>query len=232
MKSTLCVVFSLFIGFFGLAGAANAQNSKEMNAAVERVDKSSEAMTEIMKIPDKSIPSDLLQKTKAIVVFPGSIKAGFIVGGQGGKGVAISRLGNGWSAPAFVNMGGGSVGFQIGAEKTDYVLLIMNDKGLRGILEDKFEVGGEGSVAAGPVGRTTAASTNASMDAEILTYSRSKGIFAGISLKGVVISQDKEMNTAVYQKEAKEILETPGIAASTAPASLRKFPNTVASLAR
>ena len=232
MKSTRCVVFALFIGFFALAGAAHAQNSKEMNSAVERVDKSSEVMTEIMRIPDKSIPTDLLRKTKAIVVFPGSIKAGFIVGGQGGKGVAISRVGNGWSAPAFVNMGGGSVGFQIGAEKTDYVLLIMNEKGLRGILEDKFEVGGEGSVAAGPVGRTTAASTNASMDAEILTYSRSKGVFAGLSLKGVVISQDKDMNTAVYNKEAKEILETPGVAASSAPASLRKFPDTVAGLAR
>jgi SH3 domain-containing YSC84-like protein 1 len=232
MKSTLCVVFSLLVCIFGLAASGAGQNSKEMKGAVERVDKSSAVMTEIMKIPDKSIPHDLLQKAKAIVVFPGSIKAGFIVGGQGGKGLAISRLGNGWSAPAFMNMGGGSVGLQIGGEKTDYVLLIMNDKGLRGILEDKFEVGGEGSVAAGPVGRTTAASTNASMDAEILTYSRSKGVFGGISLKGVVISQDKDMNTGVYNKQAKEILGVPGVAATAAPSALQKFPNTVATLAR
>src|SRR5262249_24353381 len=149
MRSTLCVVFSLLVCVFGLAAVDAAQNTKEMKGAVERVDKSSDVMTEIMKIPDKSIPHDLLQKAKAIVVFPGSIKAGFIIGGQGGKGVAISRVGNGWSAPAFVNMGGGSVGLQIGGEKTDYVLLIMNDKGLQGILEDKFEIGGEGSVAAG-----------------------------------------------------------------------------------
>jgi len=232
MRSALCVVFSLLVCILGLAVIGAAQNTKEMKGAVERVDKSSDVMTEIMKIPDKSIPHDLLQKAKAIVVFPGSIKAGFIVGGQGGKGVAISRVGNGWSAPAFVNMGGGSVGLQIGGEKTDYVLLIMNDKGLQGILEDKFEIGGEGSVAAGPVGRTTAASTNATMDAEILTYSRSKGVFGGISLKGVVITPDKDMNNGVYNKGAKEILHAPGVAAAAAPAALQKFPNTVATLAR
>ena len=185
-----------------------------------------------MKIADKSIPRDLLAKANAIVVFPGAVKGAFIVGAQGGKGVAVSRSGNGWSAPAFLNMAGGSVGLQIGGQKTDYVLLIMNDKGLKGLLEDKFELGGEGSVAAGPVGRTAAASTNATMDAEILTYSRTKGIFGGISLKGVVISQDQDMNNAIYQKSAKQILGNPPIPASAAPQTLQKFPDTVANYSR
>jgi lipid-binding SYLF domain-containing protein len=160
-------------------------------------------------------------------VFPGTIKAAFIVGGQGGKGVAIRRTDTGWSAPAFLNMAGGSVGVQIGGQKTDYVLVIMNDKGLSNLLQDKFELGGEGSVSAGPVGRTAAATTNATMDAEILTYSRSKGLFAGVSLKGVVISQDEDMNQAVYEKSAAQILGNPPVLAAEAPEQLRKFSETV-----
>lgn len=211
---------------------AQKNQGKELRDAVDRVNKASEVMNEIMKIADRSIPRDLLAKANAIVVFPGAVKGAFIIGAQGGKGVAVSRVGSGWSAPAFLNMAGGSVGLQIGGQKTDYILLIMNDKGLKGLLEDKFEVGGEGSVAAGPVGRTAAASTNATMDAEILTYSRSKGVFGGISLKGVVISQDKDMNAAVYQKSAKEILGNPPTPASAAPQSLQKFPETVAGYSR
>src|SRR5688572_18048064 len=156
-----------------LASATYAQKNKtgkDLQDAVDRVNKASAVMTEVMAIRDKSIPRDLLDKAKAIVVFPGAIKGAFIIGGQGGKGVAIRRVGRGWSAPAFLNMAGGSIGLQIGGSKTDYVLLIMNDKGMKGLVEDKFELGGEGSVAAGPVGRTAAASTNATFDAEILTY--------------------------------------------------------------
>lgn len=220
----LVAVVALSIGTL-----AQKNQGKELRDAVDRTDKASTVISEIMGTPDKAIPSDLLSKAKAVVVFPGSIKGGFIVGGQGGHGVAVARTATGWSAPAFVNMGGGSVGLQIGAEKTDYVLLIMNDKGLQGLLQDKFEIGGEGSVAAGPVGRTTAASTNASLDAQILTYSRSKGAFAGIALKGVVISQDQDMNTAVYQKSAQQILGNPPLALDAAPAPLRKFPNTLSS---
>ena len=223
----LFVMLALAMGAF-----AQKNQGKELRSAVERVDKASAAINEIMGIADKSIPRDLLSKANAVVVFPGAIKAGFIVGGQGGHGVAIAKTAKGWSAPAFVNMAGGSVGLQIGGQSTDYVMLIMNEKGMRGLLEDKFEVGGEGSVAAGPIGRTTAASTNATMDAEILTYSRSKGVFAGISLKGVVISQDKDMNTAIYQKSAKEILGNPPLPAAAAPATLRKFPETVAGYTR
>ncbi|MEP6789632.1 MAG: lipid-binding SYLF domain-containing protein, partial [Acidobacteriota bacterium] len=201
-------------------------------AAVDRVDKASKVVDAIMGAGDKSIPRDLLAKANAIVVFPGSLKFGFIVGGQGGAGIVIRRLGSGWSAPAFLNMGGGSIGPQIGGQKTDYILVVMNEKGLKGILEDKFEMGGEGSVAAGPVGRTAAASTNATMDAQILTYSRTKGLFAGVSLKGVVITQDNDMNRAIYQKTAKQmLLETP-LSWKDAPSSLQKFSTTVASYAK
>ena len=121
---------------------------------------------------------------------------------------------------------------QIGGSKTDYVMLIMNDKGLKNLIADKFEIGGEGSVAAGPVGRTAAASTNATLDAEILTYSRSKGLFAGISLKGVVISNDEDLNKAIYEKTAKQILGDPPLAASAAPSTLHKFGQTVSEVSK
>jgi Uncharacterized conserved protein len=212
---------------FGSPAYSQKNPGKQLKSAVERVDKASAAFNEIMRVTDKSIPRDLLKKANAIVVFPGAIKAGFIFAGQGGAGLAIKRIPGGWSAPAFMNMGGGSFGLQAGGQSTDYVMLIMNEKGMKGLLEDKFELGGEASAAAGPVGRTAAASTNATLDAEILTYSRTKGAFAGVALKGVVISPDTDMNLAVYQKSAKQILGTPPLAASAAPSTLQKFGNTV-----
>jgi lipid-binding SYLF domain-containing protein len=217
-----------------LTSVSSAQNKtgKDLQDAVERVNKASAVMTEVMSIKDRSIPRDLLDKAKAVVVFPGAIKGAFIIGGQGGKGVAIRRIGRGWSAPAFLNMAGGSIGLQIGGSKTDYVLLIMNDKGMKGLVEDKFELGGEGSVAAGPIGRTAAASTNATFDAEILTYSRSKGLFAGVSLKGVSINSDKDLNRAIYERNLKQIIGDPPLAASAAPATLRKLGQTVSSYVR
>ncbi len=230
MRSLIFVfVFSLAASFELVSGvtAQNKSTGKELKAAVDRVDDASEVVQEVMKVAEKSIPRELLEKAKAIVVFPGTVKAAFIVGGQGGKGVAIRRVGSGWSAPAFLNMAGGSFGAQIGGQKTDYVLVIMNEKGLKNLIADKFELGGEGSVAAGPVGRTAAATTNATFDAEILSYSRSKGLFAGVSLKGVVISQDQDMNQAVYQKSAKEILGEPPVAAADAPKTLQKLSDTV-----
>ncbi|HVF29560.1 MAG TPA: lipid-binding SYLF domain-containing protein [Pyrinomonadaceae bacterium] len=212
--------------------SAQKKTGKDLQDAVERVNKASAVMTDIMRIRDKSIPRDLLEKAKAVVVFPGAIKGAFIIGGQGGKGVAVRRIGRGWSAPAFLNMAGGSIGLQIGGSKTDYVLLIMNDKGMKGLVEDKFELGGEGSVAAGPIGRTAAASTNATFDAEILTYSRSKGLFAGVSLKGVSINSDTDLNRAIYEKNLKEIIGEQALGATAAPATLRKFGETVAMYAR
>ena len=236
MKYIFSAIVLSFLAVFTFVSIATAQDKdkkqknpgKELKAAVDRVDKASDVVEDVMKVAEAAIPSDLMDKAKAIVVFPGTLKAAFIVGGQGGKGVAVRRVGKGWSAPAFLNMAGGSIGAQIGGQKTDYILVIMNDKGLKNLLEDKFELGGEGSVSAGPIGRTAAASTNATMDAEILTYSRSKGLFAGISLKGVVISQDQDMNQAVYQKSAREILGEPPVPASEAPASLQKLSETLA----
>ena len=229
-RFTTAILFAALLVIFSAVSFAQKDTGKDLRHAVERVDKASEAVTEIMSIKE-SIPRDLLATAQAVVVFPGAIKGAFIIGGQGAKGVAIRRMGRGWSAPAFLNMAGGSVGLQIGGSKTDYVLLIMNDKGLKKLLGDKFEIGGEGSAAAGPVGRTAAASTNARFDAEILTYSRSKGLFAGVSLKGIVISPDKDINEAVYQKTARQILGDPPVPASVAPGSLQKFGSTVATFA-
>ena len=232
-KIVIALLLSISIGALSSYGIAQDKDKdknkgKELRAAVDRVDKASDVINEVMKVAEKSIPRDLLQKAKAIVVFPGALKAAFIIGGQGGNGVAIRRTDKGWSAPAFLNMAGGSIGAQIGGQKTDYVLLIMNDKGLSNLLQDKFEIGGEGSVSAGPVGRTAAASTNVTLDAEILSYSRSKGLFAGLALKGVVISQDQDMNQAVYEKSAAQILGSKPVPASEAPEQLRKFSETVA----
>jgi len=233
MTSRFTVAAIALLVFLSTAAFAQKNRTgKDLQDAVERVNKASEAMTEIMSIRDRSIPRDLLAKAKAVVVFPGAIKGAFIIGGQGGKGIAVRRLGRGWSAPAFLNMAGGSIGLQIGGSKTDYILLIMNDKGMKGLLEDKFELGGEGSVAAGPVGRTASASTNATLDAEILTYSRSKGLFAGVSLKGVSINSDGDLNQAIYQKRSKQIIGDPALPAGAAPASLRRFGQTVAAYAR
>lgn len=230
MRSLIFVFVFSIIGSLGLATGVSAQDKntgKELKAAVDRVDDAADVVTGVMKIAEKSIPRDLLQKANAVVVFPGALKGAFIVGGQGGKGVVVRRVGKEWSAPAFVNMGGGSIGAQIGGQKTDYIMLIMNEDGLKGLLEDKFELGGEGSVAAGPIGRTTAATTNPTFDAEILTYSRSKGLFAGIALKGVVISQDHSMNQAVYQKAVNQILGTPPLNSADAPKPLQKLSDTL-----
>ena len=234
MRSNLfAAVLSIIAVFvFVSNGIAQKNQGKQLKNAVERVDKATRTFSEIMGIAEKSIPRDLLKKANAVVVFPGNIKAGFIFAGQGGGGLAVKRMGNGWSAPAFMNMGGGSWGLQAGGQSTDYVLLIMNEKGMKGLLEDKFELGVEASAAAGPIGRTAAASTNATLDAEILTYSRTKGVFAGVSLKGAVIHPDTDMNLAVYQKSAKEILGPAPVPSSAAPSALQKFGNTLSTYSK
>ena len=226
-KFLFAIVAIILISISSTTFYAQKKTGKDLQDAVKRVDAASAVLEEIMSIRDKSIPRDLLAKAKAVVVFPGVIKGAFIIGGQGGKGVAVRRVGQKWSAPAFLNMAGGSIGFQIGGSKTDYILLVMNDKGMKGLVEDKFELGGEGSVAAGPVGRTAAASTNATFDAEILTYSRSKGLFAGVSLKGVSINSDSDLNRAIYEKDLKQIIGQPALPATAAPATLQKFGRTV-----
>jgi len=212
------------------AGASWAQNKNttgRMKDASRHSSAAAKVFREVMGAPDRGIPRDLLNKAEAIVVFPGVKKAAFIIGGQGGQGVVSRRTRGGWSEPAFLNLGGGSIGAQIGAQKTDYVLLIMNTEGLNGLLEDKFEMGGEASVAAGPVGRTAAATTNTTLDAGILSYSRSKGAFAGVSLKGAVIGHDNDLNQAVYGKNASELLKGTAMTMAQMPMAVRIFPQTL-----
>lgn len=189
--------------------------------------KSSKVLREIMGTPDQGIPKDLLDKAECVMVVPQVLKVGFIVGGQRGRGVASCRTRYGWSAPAYFEMKGGSIGFQIGGQATDFVLLFMNESGMKNLLSDRFEMGGEGSVAAGPVGRTTTASTDAKMDAQILSYSRSKGLFAGVSLKGSVISPDESDMEGTY---GNGVTATTILAANKkrAPAEVQVFPNTLA----
>jgi lipid-binding SYLF domain-containing protein len=209
--------------------AQSKKSTKKINEATERSQRAAKVFTEIMAAPDKSVPKDLLDKAEAVAVFPNVIKAGFIVGGRGGSGVISRRLRGGWSAPAFFKLGGGSIGLQIGASSTDFVLLFMNEEALKGLLEDKFEVGGEGSIAAGPVGRAAAASTNLTLDAGILSYSRSKGLFAGLELKGVVINPDNDDNEAVYGMKARDILTGSNkMTLARMPAGVRIFPRTLA----
>lgn len=208
--------------------AAPAQKKSRLQDATRHSREAAEVFTEIMNVRDKAIPKELLDKAEAIAVFPGVIKAAFIFGGKGGQGVVSKRTPKGWSAPAFFNLSGGSFGAQIGATKTDYVLLIMNEDGLNGLLKDKFEIGGEVGVAAGPVGREAAASTNLTLDAGILSYSRSKGAFIGAALKGAVISPDNDLNEAVYGMKAKEVLTNNSMRLSQMPAAVRIFPRTLA----
>ena len=198
----------------------------DLTDQTKQVNKASTVFREIMATPDKAIPRDLLDDAKCVAVFPSVVKAGFIVGGRGGRGVVSCRTGGGWSAPVFLNLKGGSVGLQIGAQATDFVLLFMNDKGIDSLLSDKFELGGDASVAAGPVGRQAGASTDVKLKSEILSYSRSRGLFAGLELKGVVISQDKDDNKGAYGDgmSAKEILRENKV---TAPADLQAFPKTL-----
>jgi lipid-binding SYLF domain-containing protein len=205
------------------------KNAKRLTSTTRHAQQAADAFTEIMNVGDKAVPQKLLDKAEAIAIFPNVIKAGFIVGGRGGTGVISRRVKGGWSAPAFFNLGGGSIGLQIGASKTDFVLLFMNEEALGGLLQDKFEIGGEGSVAAGPVGRSASASTDAQLKAGILSYSRSKGLFAGLEIKGVVINPDNDDNLAVYGKTANQILSPNRTWKLTQmPAGVRIFPRTLA----
>ncbi len=165
---------------------------------IKRTDKAAEVFTEIMHTPDKGIPHGLLESAKCIVIIPGDVKFAFIFGGNYGRGVATCRTDSGWSAPMFVAIDGGSVGYQIGGSSTDLVMLFMNDHALQSLLRDKFKLGADASVAAGPVGRSADAGTDIKLNAEILSYSRAKGIFAGLALDGAVVQSDKSGDKAMY----------------------------------
>ena len=164
---------------------------------VRRLDESAVVLSEVMSTPDRGIPEDLLEKAHCVVIVPGMKKAAFIVGGKYGKGFISCRVGTGWSAPGAVRIEEGSVGFQIGGSETDLVMLVMNAQGADKLLSSRFTLGGEGAVAAGPVGRSATAQADAWLTAEILAWSRARGIFAGLSLQGATLRQDLDDNEAL-----------------------------------
>lgn len=196
MKKTVSV---LLMGFTGLVGTWAWAGSTRENS-VDRMQRSVEVLQAIMAAPDKGIPEEVLNNAKCIVVVPDLVKGGFIFGGKHGRGVATCRTAHGWSAPAFVSVAGGSWGFQIGVEGVDLVMLVMNDQGLQQLLSSKFALTGEGSVAAGPVGRHASAGSDWKMTTQALTYSRSRGAFAGVTLEGAVVRQDNDSTRAIYGK--------------------------------
>jgi SH3 domain-containing YSC84-like protein 1 len=179
-----------------LTSVSWADDSRQ--AAIDRMQKASEVLQEIMATPDKGIPNEVMEHAKCIAVVPHLVKGGFVFGAEGGSGVATCRTGHGWSAPAFFNIAGGSWGLQIGVEGVDLVMVAQNEKGMQDLLSSKFQLGADGSVAAGPVGRHASADTDWKMNAEILTYSRAKGIFAGLTLNGAVISRNDDAMRAMY----------------------------------
>jgi lipid-binding SYLF domain-containing protein len=199
MKKTMSVMLMGFLCLLGtLAFAGTARQD-----SVKRLDSSVDVLHAIMATPDNGIPEEVLSNAKCVLVVPDLIKGGFIIGGKHGRGVATCRTTEGWSAPAFVSVGGGSWGLQIGVEGVDLVMLVMNDQGFQHLLSSKFELTGEGSVAAGPVGRHASAGTDWKMNTQMLTYSRSKGVFAGLTLEGAVVQQDDDSTRAIYGKNMK-----------------------------
>src|SRR5215510_6190802 len=200
--------------------------AKDPEDAAKQAAKASKVFQEIMAAPDRAIPESVLDKAECIAVFPQVFKAGFIVGGRAGRGVASCRVENGWSDPAYFDLKGGSFGLQIGAQATDFVLVFMNDDGMKSLLKSKFEMGGDASVAAGPVGRQAGASTDLKLDEQILSYSRSKGLFAGLELKGAVITLDDSDMESAYGAEVKAEDVLTGKKAG--PATVKVYPNTLA----
>ena len=211
MKNWITAVTLLFVASTALAASAREDS-------IERLNNATEVLHQILDAPDKGVPEEVLNSAKCIVVVPHLVKGGFIVGGKHGRGVATCRTSTGWSAPAFVSVGGGSWGLQIGVEGVDLVMLVMNDQGLQHLLSSKFQISGEGSAAAGPVGRHASAGTDWKLNTEMLTYSRSKGAFAGLTLEGAVIEKDDDSTTAIYgsNEPFRSVLEgkvaTPAVA--------------------
>jgi lipid-binding SYLF domain-containing protein len=183
---------------FGMTSFVLAESKSDVD---QRLDKAASVLQQITSSPDKGIPEDVLNSAKCVAIVPHMVKAGFGIGGEHGKGVATCKTNSGWSAPAFFTVSGGSFGFQIGAEGVDLVMLMMNEQGMQALLSDKFQVGGAASAAAGPVGRDAEAGTDWKLKAPILTYSRSKGVFGGVTLNGTVIHSDKDATAAFYGQD-------------------------------
>jgi len=193
MKRLLVLLAILSLGLMAWAD--------EKEDATDRLDAATKVLNQIMSTPDKGIPDEVLDGAKCIAVVPHMIKGGFVFGAKHGRGVATCRTANGWSAPSFFAVTGGSWGAQIGVEGVDLVMMIMNDKGMQQLLNSKFQIGADLSAAAGPVGRHASAGTDWKLNTEILTYSRAKGAFAGATLEGAGISQDEDAIRAMYGKE-------------------------------
>jgi lipid-binding SYLF domain-containing protein len=194
MKKFLFLLVIASLSCLGLAADESAKESK----AVDRAQAAADVLNEIQGAPDKGIPQEVLGSAQCVAVVPSMLKGGFIVGGKYGRGLASCRTPKGWSAPAFFIVEGGSVGFQIGGQAVDLVMLVMNNAGMDHLLSSKFALGADASVAAGPVGRHAEANTDWKMRAEVLTYSRARGVFAGVSLNGAVVKQDKDSTREFY----------------------------------
>jgi lipid-binding SYLF domain-containing protein len=194
MKKGMFLLAVMSIGTLCWAGSARED-------ANERLRKATDVLHEIMGMPDKGIPEEVLEHARCVAVVPNMVKGGFVFGGKAGKGVATCRRGHGWSAPAFITISGGNWGLQIGVEAIDLVMIIQNEKGMQRLLESNFHLGADASAAAGPVGRHAEAGTDWKLDTEILTYSRAKGAFAGLTLEGASIREDDDSRHAIYGRE-------------------------------
>src|SRR5579864_4084184 len=194
MKKFLRLALFVCVGSLSLVASAETKETK----AADRAEAAAQVLDEIQGAPDKGIPQEVLGSAQCVAVVPSMLKGGFIVGGKYGRGLASCRTAKGWSAPAFFIVEGGSFGFQIGGQAVDLVMLVMNNEGMNHLLSSKFALGADASVAAGPVGRHAEANTDWKMRAEVLTYSRACGVFAGISLNGAVVKQDKDSTREFY----------------------------------
>jgi lipid-binding SYLF domain-containing protein len=188
------------IAVFCLAGAATLSAHAEADKATldSRVQAATATIEQIMSVPDKAVPNKIAQQATCIGVIPGMKKGAFIVGAEYGRGIVTCRTGHGWSAPVFITLGGGSFGFQLGGQSTDVVLVAVNDKGFQDLLKSKFKIGGDAAASAGPVGRNSQAATDWKLTAELLTYSRSKGLFAGVDLTGTSVTQSSDDTRTFY----------------------------------
>lgn len=186
----------------GVATLGWSDTNKEQ--ATDRLDNAAKVLHEVMATPDKGIPNEVLEHAKCVAVVPHMVKGGFVLGAEGGKGVATCRTEHGWSAPAFFTLEGGSFGLQIGVEGIDLVMIIQNDQGMEHLINSKFKIGADASAAAGPVGRHASADTDWKLNAEILTYSRAKGAFAGLTLNGAAVKHDEDSMKAVYGPDVTE----------------------------
>ena len=196
MRKFLAALFVVGLGMAGTATTSSAASSK--TDLDNRLAAATRVINEVMAVPDKAIPNQIAEQATCIGVVPGLKKAAFVVGGQYGQGVVTCRTGHGWSAPVFFRIAGGSFGFQIGGQSTDLVLIAVNDKGFQDLLKNKVKLGGDAAASAGPVGRNAQAGTDWKLNAELLTYSRSKGLFAGIDLTGDDVSQNVDDTTTFY----------------------------------